>query len=220
MILLDEHLSREPAQLATIDEAIEIIKQLEYELKHSSIKGVGLAAPQIGIQKAVAIIRVNDGGGNVNLINPKLIDGHDLIEYNEGCLSFPGQSVKTIRYNEIVVETLSDYEHYSEGINSARYRRDVNNVPIISNSSKIYFGIDEDDISQFKQIDQLISVCIQHEMAHLIGLDFMDFQPIEVGRNDRCPCGSDKKAKKCGCAIPYYNNNLKKLFNPNYRSIQ
>jgi peptide deformylase len=44
----------------------------------------------------------------------------------------------------------------------------------------------------------------QHEINHLNGisedvveLDYPEPRPIEVGRNDNCPCGSGKKYKKC-----------------------
>lgn len=44
----------------------------------------------------------------------------------------------------------------------------------------------------------------QHEINHLNGipekvveLDYPDPKPVEVGRNDSCPCGSGKKYKKC-----------------------
>jgi len=43
----------------------------------------------------------------------------------------------------------------------------------------------------------------QHEVNHLNGIEeevrenFVEPPPIEVGRNDECPCGSGKKYKKC-----------------------
>ena len=43
----------------------------------------------------------------------------------------------------------------------------------------------------------------QHEINHLNGVEeevhesFIEPKPIEVGRNEECPCGSGKKYKKC-----------------------
>src|SRR5271166_6270343 len=56
-------------------------------------KGVGLAAPQIGIAKKIAVIDVSNGErpeDKLVLINPKIvrIEGKQVGE--EGCLSIPG----------------------------------------------------------------------------------------------------------------------------------
>ncbi len=55
---------------------------------HTFGKGMGIAAPQIGIDRAVAIIRTPDGEG-ITLLNPTIIEsGGDTDEQYEGCLSF------------------------------------------------------------------------------------------------------------------------------------
>lgn len=223
MILLDKELSKDPAELASVEEAIEIIGKLEWELNRSSLSGIGLAAPQIGINKAVAIIRVpnpydpSNPVHCINLVNPKLIDAHDVIQYNEGCLSFPGLYAKTIRYNEIIIETMSDYEYYSEQINAKRYNRTPNKMPLLVNKRReITIGETTTELAEIRRIDQLVSVCVQHEFSHLLGLTMFDFAPKEVGRNEQCPCEADKKNKKCH-NYDYYNINLRKLFKPNYR---
>ena len=65
--------------------------------------GVGLACPQIGIAKKMAIVRVDDF--KIDLVNPKIIEQYHQFEFDgEGCLSFPGRYEKTLRYREIVVE--------------------------------------------------------------------------------------------------------------------
>lgn len=54
-------------------------------------KGVGIAAPQIGINRAAAIVRA-PGGETITLLNPKIIDQAakkvQADEQYEGCLSF------------------------------------------------------------------------------------------------------------------------------------
>lgn len=54
-------------------------------------EGVGLAAPQVGIIRRVAVIDVSgDESGLVELINPEIIDRTEETQYGtEGCLSFP-----------------------------------------------------------------------------------------------------------------------------------
>ncbi len=85
---------------ASLEEAKEIIKQLEQELNESG--GVGLAAPQIGIHKQVVIIRSED---KIDLVNPVIIDKQNgFVFKDEGCLSFPGKRANTFRYKEIFVK--------------------------------------------------------------------------------------------------------------------
>lgn len=57
---------------------------------HDFAKGRGLAAPQIGIDRAVAVVQPPDPGAEVLvLLNPRIIDAVDeQDEQYEGCLSF------------------------------------------------------------------------------------------------------------------------------------
>src|SRR5262245_25859659 len=56
-------------------------------------KGVGLAAPQVGISQRILVLNP-DGERNANdlaLVNPELLERTgDETWYEEGCLSFPG----------------------------------------------------------------------------------------------------------------------------------
>ena len=52
--------------------------------------GVGLAAPQIGILRRIAVIDVGDGP--VELVNPVILDSSGEQGGMEGCLSFPGEA--------------------------------------------------------------------------------------------------------------------------------
>jgi peptide deformylase len=56
-------------------------------------KGVGLAAPQIGVSKKIAVIDVSNGENpedKLVLINPKILKIDGKQEGEEGCLSIPG----------------------------------------------------------------------------------------------------------------------------------
>lgn len=52
--------------------------------------GVGLAAPQIGVSRAVIVFDAQDEKGARVLINPELVESDGDYEYEEGCLSVPG----------------------------------------------------------------------------------------------------------------------------------
>jgi peptide deformylase len=56
-------------------------------------KGVGLAAPQIGISRRIAVIDCSNGANpeeKIALINPEIIKVEGLQNGEEGCLSIPG----------------------------------------------------------------------------------------------------------------------------------
>jgi peptide deformylase len=65
-------------------------------------KGIGLAAPQCGINKRLFIM------GNLDkliaCINPEIISGEGKVKDLEGCLSFPGLWLRVNRYEKINVK--------------------------------------------------------------------------------------------------------------------
>jgi peptide deformylase len=107
MIITDESILRTPCEDVLPEEVDDIVVLLEQELKLSAERGnegIGLAAPQIGIFKKVAIVRL--GKYSINLINPIIEQKYDLQVFDgEGCLSFPGKKEKTRRYMEVVVSS-------------------------------------------------------------------------------------------------------------------
>ena len=70
-------------------------------------RGVGLAAPQVGVLKRAVIIEVNNMF--VELINPEIIDVKDSQTGDEGCLSSPGIFKKVTRPNVVTVKAQDRY---------------------------------------------------------------------------------------------------------------
>ena len=141
------------------------------EILNKRKDGIGLAANQVGINAAVAVVNVREP---IVLINPEIVSKEEEIRYYEGCLSFPKKRCHTKRYK--IVEVKTD-----------------------NNESNMTFGAGDTDL------DKLESVCVQHEIDHLNGMRILD-RALEltikrtepkIGRNDKCPCGSGKKYKKC-----------------------
>ena len=66
--------------------------------------GVGLAAPQVGILKRIAVIDVGDGP--IVLINPEIISGEGSQTAGEGCLSYPGKYGEVTRPMKVVVSAM------------------------------------------------------------------------------------------------------------------
>jgi peptide deformylase len=83
------------------DELRDIVDSMRLTLQISG--GVGLAAPQIGISKRIAIIERDEK--QYLLINPELIEYSGNMTSEEGCLSFPGIFAQVTRPNCIKIKT-------------------------------------------------------------------------------------------------------------------
>ena len=89
----DPVLEREADDVAEFDtpELIQLIADM-FESMYAA-KGVGLAAPQIGIGRKIAVIDVSNGENPADklvLLNPKILKVEGKQEGEEGCLSIPG----------------------------------------------------------------------------------------------------------------------------------
>lgn len=64
-------------------------------------KGVGLAAPQIGVSERLVVIDVGDGP--LFLVNPQIINREGQQRDVEGCLSIPGRNEYVTRAEKVTV---------------------------------------------------------------------------------------------------------------------
>ena len=98
-------------------------------------RGIGIAAPQVGVLRRVFVVDVGDEHGKIEFINPEISETAGSQTDNEGCLSVPGKTcpVERAEYvkakaldregNEFVIEgegllarcILHEYDHL-EGI--------------------------------------------------------------------------------------------------------
>lgn len=65
-------------------------------------KGVGLAAPQVGISQQIFVADVGDGP--IAIINPKILKKSGSEKMEEGCLSIPDIKLNVRRPKEILVQ--------------------------------------------------------------------------------------------------------------------
>lgn len=173
IITNNEEVLRVKCEEVTLDEVGSLIDTLESELANANRLGkggIGLAAPQIGIAKNVAIIRM--GEAIINLVNCKIEQGYDPIMFqHEGCLSFPGRIENTIRFQEVYITGNLLYPHSftATGLLAVVCQHEI------------------DHLSSVLFMDRAVP------KSELV-------QPVKknkVGPNDPCFCGSQKKYKKC-----------------------
>ncbi len=96
--------------------------------------GVGLAAPQIGINIRLAVIDVKPDGKSQRLvlINPELVRREGEVVEEEGCLSVPGLYAKTKRAARVKVRALNAYgipvELTGEGLLARAFQHEIDHL--------------------------------------------------------------------------------------------
>lgn len=103
----DEHLKKISEPVKEINkEVVELIKDLKDTLY--SVDGVGLAAPQIAVNKRVVFIDLRDGSQPLLLINPVITHKEGSEVDYEGCLSYVGYEGTVERPTKVVVEAYNE----------------------------------------------------------------------------------------------------------------
>ena len=143
---------RTPARrISKVDESV---RDLARDMLRSmySARGIGLAAPQVGVHKQLLVIDLdpeNAASPPIVLINPEIRSfGPSLDTYEEGCLSIPGVYLHVVRPSTVEVA----------------FR-------------------DEAGRPQRFWTDGLLARCIQHELDHLNGVQFVDRVTDELSLN-------------------------------------
>ena len=92
-----------------ISKVNDSIRDLAKDMLRSmySAKGIGLAAPQVGIEKRILVIDLdmeNPATPPIVIINPEIISSSATLDtYEEGCLSIPGVYLDVIRPSSVKV---------------------------------------------------------------------------------------------------------------------
>jgi len=103
--MLGQETLRTPAnRIVKVDDSIRKLAK-DMLITMYSAKGIGLAAPQVGVQKRILVIDLNfedpESPPNV-FINPEIISSSASVDtYEEGCLSIPGVYLNVIRPSSI-----------------------------------------------------------------------------------------------------------------------
>ena len=86
-----------PRVITLLDDMIETMRDAD---------GCGLAAPQVGILRRIAVVEV-EPGQVIELINPKIIARAGKQEEQEGCLSIPNRWGITRRPKHVTVRAMN-----------------------------------------------------------------------------------------------------------------
>ena len=126
----------------------ELIDDMIETMNLAVAEGCGLAAPQIGVLRRVAVIDV--GEGPVELVNPVILESSGEQGGIEGCLSFPGESGYVVRPNRVKVEAYDRhgdlYEYEGEGLFARAVFHETDHL-----DGKVYLRLVTEPPADFKE---------------------------------------------------------------------
>jgi peptide deformylase len=76
--------------------------------------GVGLAAPQVGVQQRLFVYDLPDDLGAKAIVNPVIVESDGEWTFEEGCLSVPGLSWEIVRPRTILLRGYDIHGHEIE----------------------------------------------------------------------------------------------------------
>ena len=179
----------------SLEEGDEIAVKLLQELKTSKT-GIGIAAPQLGIDAQVMVVNVKKP---LVFINPEILSLDDEVLFKEACLSFPNKYITTNRHKW--VQITCDNLQRDFGCGKA----------VVCGPTNAHMEDDGEDPDGLWE-----SVCIQHEYDHLQGITMYDRRYIApqaksekvYGRNEKVILikGEETKTIKYKKAEQYLND--------------
>lgn len=97
---------REPAApVLDVDDAVrKLVADMGETMR--AAPGIGLAAPQVGIQRRVLVYSLSEEEPIAAVINPEIVERSGEVVDSEGCLSIPGLSYEVLRAQRVVVKGL------------------------------------------------------------------------------------------------------------------
>ena len=134
----------EPVEEVT-DEIRELIDDMAETMY--AAPGVGLAANQVGVKKRVAVIDVDDPesgrDGLLVMVNPQITAREGDLEWEEGCLSFPGVHVDVQRSAKLTLEALDrngvPYTVEAEGLLAVAIQHETDHLNGVTLADKVSF---------------------------------------------------------------------------------
>lgn len=106
----DEVLRKKSILVEKIDDNIKKLLDDMAETMYEA-PGIGLAAPQVGVNKRVVVIDITgpeERSGLLKVINPEIISMEGECEGEEGCLSIPQEYADVKRAEKITVKFLNE----------------------------------------------------------------------------------------------------------------
>jgi peptide deformylase len=96
----DPVLRQRASDVAAVDGALVQLTEDMVDTMRAA-PGLGLAAPQVGVQKRLFVYQMDEAEGPKVIVNPVITESRGEWEYEEGCLSIPGLYFPIVRPKEV-----------------------------------------------------------------------------------------------------------------------
>lgn len=100
-----------------------------------AVGGIGLAAPQIGLDLRLAVIKIkreDEEPLSIVIINPEIVEKSGSVSEEEGCLSFPGFFAKIRRATKVKLRAINEkgmpIEINAEGLFAKAMQHEVDHL--------------------------------------------------------------------------------------------
>jgi len=106
----DPVLRKKAEPVASVDLPIRELIESLFDAMYRE-RGIGLAAPQVGVSQRVFVVDVEVEGGErakLALVNPRMVRSSGSMVGEEGCLSIPGIHADVKRHAEVTFEALDE----------------------------------------------------------------------------------------------------------------
>ena len=129
--------------------------------------GVGLAAPQVGLDMRIFIVDAaarEEEKTPITMINPKIISiKDDLVPYEEGCLSFPEHFAEIDRPDKLKIEYIDENNKKkilsTDGFNSRIIQHELdhlNGILFVDHLSRLKRDIIIRKMKKFKKEEKIV----------------------------------------------------------------
>ncbi len=112
--------------------------------------GVGLAAPQIGLDARIAIVDIDDELGTIEMINPVIVETSGEQSGPEGCLSFLGLFGEVTRPNFVKINAFDrkgrKYTLEAEEFLARAIQHEIDHLDGILFTTKVTRYLEEDEL--------------------------------------------------------------------------
>jgi len=117
--------------------------------------GVGLAAPQVGVKKQIAVVEIDEESGVIEMINPEILEADGEQTGIEGCLSFPDVYGEVTRPYRVKIRAQNRrgeyYELEAEDFLARAIQHEIDHLHGVLFTSKISRYITVEELEGFEE---------------------------------------------------------------------